>query len=35
LGTFDASITTGNLSLLLTATNSTTVVKMVRTNIAV
>jgi hypothetical protein len=35
LGTFDASITTGNLSLLLTATNATTVVKMVRTNIAV
>ena len=35
LGIFDASITTGNLSLLLTATNATTVVKMVRTNIAV
>ena len=35
LGTFDASITSGNLSLLLTATNSTTVVKLVRTNIAV
>ena len=35
LGTFDASITTGNLSLLLTATNASTVVKMVRTNIAV
>jgi hypothetical protein len=35
LGTFDASITTGNLSLLLTATNASTVVKLVRTNIAV
>ena len=35
LGTFDASITSGNLSLLLTATNATTVIKMVRTNIAV
>ena len=35
LGTFDVSITTGNLNLLFTPTNSATTVKLVRTNIVV
>jgi len=35
LGTFDASITTGNLSLLFTPTNATTTIKLMRTNIVV
>ena len=35
LGTFDVSITTGNLNLLFTPTNSATTVKLIRTNIVV
>jgi hypothetical protein len=35
LGSFDASITTGNLSLLFTPTNASTTVKLMRTNIVV
>jgi len=35
LGTFDASITTGTLSLLFTPTNATTTVKLTRTTIEV
>ena len=35
LGTFDVSITGGNLNLLFTPTNSATTVKLVRTNIVV
>ena len=35
LGTFDVSITAGNLNLLFTPTNSATTVKLIRTNIVV
>ena len=35
LGTFDANISGGNVQLLFTPTNSTTTVKLMRTNIVV
>jgi hypothetical protein len=35
LGTFDASVTAGNLNLLFTPTNAATTIRLVRTNLAV
>ena len=35
LGTFDANISAGNVQLLFTPTNSSTTVKLMRTNIVV